>query len=559
MAGDGGQPDGLDEMLKDLFDPGLTFEQSARLRRRLLESPADRERYVRYVTLHSMLESEEEIDARLIESLRRWRRDSTASLSDAWILPAIRSDPTDRNENEAPAKPDSHSHVFPASPQKDFRTWIHRRRNLPAAAICLVAIGLAALLVVRFFATRQAGTIDAVADAQWEDASQSWAPGTTVAAGRQMALQAGCVQIDLTGGAHVTVEGPARFSLESGAAVWLASGKIAALIPGGGFTVHCPHATVADLGTQFGVDVGLDGNARIEVFQGSVRAETVSESTPTGIAQILSAGHAADISAGAVKLDPFGSSPQHFVLAVATAITRLDVTDIVCGGDGTTARRGRAIDVLTGNVGLLRQAGYRQGNHAYHRVPELPAVDGCFVPDGTSGPTQVDSAGDVYRFPPTSNRSAQLIWAGGTIPAPPEKDNFTMKSTLAGVDYSRPGHGFLALHCNKGLTFDLDAIRRLHPGSRLDRFQCVVGNTSGGMDQASHRTSVVILADGKRRFQRLAFRSADGKFAIDVPLQATDHFLTLATVEAGDGTSLNWVLFGDPVITLTPDAQRVGG
>jgi len=552
MGGDSSQADGMVELLKDLFDPGLTAEQSALLRRQLMASPEDRERYVRYVTLHSMLESQtQRQDERLVESLRLWKQNPTASLSDAWVLPAIRSDAsTDRNESGLSLKPAPLSPGIPAS--------THSRRKLLAAAIGIVGVGLAALLAARFLGPHQVGTIEAVANAQWEDASQPPASGTAIIADQEKVLQAGCVQFKLTGGARVTVEAPARFAVESGSSVLLSSGKIAAFAPGGGFTVHCPHATLVDLGTQFGVDVGSDGDARVEVFQGSVRAEVISGSSPTENAQVLTAGQAADVSTDAVKLDSNGSSPQHFVLALSTTITQLDLTDLVCGGDGTTGLRGRAVDVSNGSSGLLPQIAARRGDHLYHRVPQLPAVDGCFVPDGASGPMQVDSAGDTYHFAATSNRTAQLIWAGGTIPDSPDKGDVTMKSTLAGVDYSGPGHGFLALHCNKGLTLDLEAIRRLYPKSRLDRFHCVIGNTSVGMGNSSHRTTVVIIVDGNRRFRRGAFSSTDGGFPADVQLRDTDRFLTLATLEAGDGTAFNWVLFGDPVITLTPNAGHVG-
>jgi hypothetical protein len=46
---------------------------------------------------------------------------------------------------------------------------------------------------------------------------------------------------------------------------------------------------------------------------------------------------------------------------------------------------------------------------------------------------------------------------------------------LGGVDYSSPGHGMIALHTNKGITFDLDAIRRANPGYKLLRFRAVAG------------------------------------------------------------------------------------
>ena len=37
---------------------------------------------------------------------------------------------------------------------------------------------------------------------------------------------------------------------------------------------------------------------------------------------------------------------------------------------------------------------------------------------------------------------------------------------LSGTDYDSPGHAMIELHANKGITFDLEAIRRANPGWR---------------------------------------------------------------------------------------------
>ena len=43
------------------------------------------------------------------------------------------------------------------------------------------------------------------------------------------------------------------------------------------FSVRTPTAVVTDLGTEFGVEVGKDGNTNSHVFRGSVRVRLVGE------------------------------------------------------------------------------------------------------------------------------------------------------------------------------------------------------------------------------------------------------------------------------------------
>ena len=115
------------------------------------------------------------------------------------------------------------------------------------------------------------------------------------------------------------------------------------------------------------------------------------------------------------------------------------------------------------------------GDGRYHRVEGLPFVDGVFVP-GNRGPVQVDSAGHTFdAFGNAFNETWHYVWAGGTIPVSDPRR--TISAVLDGVDYSSSGHGLLYMHANKGITFDLDAIRRANPGDKLVRFRTVVGNT----------------------------------------------------------------------------------
>ena len=252
------------------------------------------------------------------------------------------------------------------------------------------------------------------------------------------------------------------------------------------------------------------------------------------------------MSPSGVALLPAGAMPQQFVRTLL-GVKRLDVVDLVCGGDGTSARRGMAID-SAGRVGALAPAGDEHGDGRYHTVSSEPAIDGCCIPDGSGGPVRVDSAGHAFAFPATSGRTFGHIWAGG---APPSPAGYQPTPTQLGtVDYAAPGHSLIFMHSNKLLTLDLAAIRRLFPGSTLVRFHCLAGIAPLASQSELNKADVYVLVDGQARYERRQIRPVDGPFAVDVPLAISDRFLTLAATDGGDSIGHDYVLWGDPVLEL---------
>ena len=82
---------------------------------------------------------------------------------------------------------------------------------------------------------------------------------------------------------------------------------------------------------------------------------------------------------------------------------------------------------------------------------------------------------------------------------------------MGGIDYASPGHGLLLLHANKGITFDLEAIRRANPGCRLLRFRAIAGNTETVSAKGeSVCADFWVLVDGQSRFQRREINAYNG-------------------------------------------------
>lgn len=111
------------------------------------------------------------------------------------------------------------------------------------------------------------------------------------------------------------------------------------------------------------------------------------------------------------------------------------------------------------------------------------------------------------------------------------------------------------LHSNKGITIDLAAARRLHPGCSLEALDAVAGNIVT-IPSFPAKWDVLVLVDGESRFSREGLAARDGPAAVHVPLFAWDRFLTLAVTDGGDGTSYDWIIFGDPTLELSRAADK---
>jgi hypothetical protein len=136
-----------------------------------------------------------------------------------------------------------------------------------------------------------------------------------------------------------------------------------------------------------------------------------------------------------------------------------------------------------------------------------------------------------------------------------------VSAKLAEVDYSSAGHGVLWLHATRGITFDLEAIRRANPGCKLLRFRAVAGVIENS-PTADNLADVWVFVNDRVGFRRREVNRYSGAMPVVVPIGENDRFLTLAAVGEGDGPDWDWIIFGDPRLELlvepgsTPD---VGG
>jgi len=243
-------------------------------------------------------------------------------------------------------------------------------------------------------------------------------------------------------------------------------------------------------------------------------------------------------------------------------IEKLDLLDIVAGGNGLGRLRERGIDPASGNRDLAFTYDVRGGDRQYHWIGWHPLIDGVFVPDGGTGPVQLDSAGHVFDgFPKTNGEASCTIWAQGPEVLPVETAaELAKQRQLKQYWTPRPEQlmperrGLLGIHSNAGITFRLDAMRRAFPSVAPSRFQAiaVLDDVRPLIPEAEAMVDLWVFVDGQMKFKREKLRFQDGTINVDVALKSSDRFLTLAVTDGGDRMDWDTVLFGDPVVQMSP-------
>ncbi|NLF08669.1 MAG: hypothetical protein GX594_11935 [Pirellulaceae bacterium] len=358
------------------------------------------------------------------------------------------------------------------------------------------------------------------------------------------------------------------------------------------FAVRTPTAVVTDLGTEFGVEVLAGGETTSHVFQGKVVMRTEwsggggrgpgdesanPESTnpqTTNPELILSAGQSArverDAKSGEMKLlsgeknESSAQAKEKFVRRLRKLPKELDLLDIVAGGNGTGNRRERGVDPTCGREATSFQTMMYPGDEQYKRVEWNRLIDGVFVPVRHQRHVQLDSAGhtfDEFGFGPGGTGCP--VWARAADVSPVNQRVFPScwaYSIGAAEEFMPKRRGLLCLHSNTGITFDLEAMRKLHAGARPARFRAVAGLADARRfyPDAYGMADLWVFVDGQLLLSAKKLRPENGTVSIDVLIAADARFLTLVTTDAHNGASYDWLVFGDPVLEMLPDDATQG-
>ncbi|MBN1124054.1 MAG: NPCBM/NEW2 domain-containing protein [Sedimentisphaerales bacterium] len=435
-------------------------------------------------------------------------------------------------------------------------------RKINKTSMVTLILSLAACLVIFVYiklnpyVPLEVATVTDSMNAFWADSGASLPKGCRVRAGQEtLYLTKGIIKLLYDNGTEAVIEGPAEFRIPSDNRIQFNHGSIfvSVALEGIGFTINTTNAKIVDMGTEFGVLANPDGTSEVHMLDGQALVVPLSKEQTK---QVVSEGMATRVDRNAVlqtiplKTNVFVRALDSKNQSVWRGHDKLYLADIVSGGSGFDAfsDRNAGIDLKTGHVVVSNReiVGGDRGD-GYTPVPDIPFVDGVFVPDGGDGPVVVSSAGHTYdKFGDTGGIYYIPIGANRNIYVNYQNDLVLARLFLK--RYSSEESSTLCLHANAGITFDLQKIREQVP-ARIRQFSTAYGISWNDSARTSIASDFFILVDGQARMVSSNVSEADGGRTVVIPLNETDRFLTLVCTE-GQENAGDWALFVNPVLEL---------
>ncbi len=156
-------------------------------------------------------------------------------------------------------------------------------------------------------------TLMQAADCLWEDWTDARRVGARLPPG-ELRLRRGLARIHFDSGPDLIVEGPAILRIDSGTEATVLRGKVVFKGDevGTPFGLHTPSSSLLDIGTEYAVAVGVQGDEEVHVFDGEVQRTPAG--APEAEAELLKAGEARRYAgAPAAPGQPTALDPARFV------------------------------------------------------------------------------------------------------------------------------------------------------------------------------------------------------------------------------------------------------
>ncbi|WP_437185329.1 LamG-like jellyroll fold domain-containing protein [Planctomicrobium sp. SH668] len=218
-------------------------------------------------------------------------------------------------------------------------TSYHRQKPGYKRTIGLVSLCAAVLLGIGIYLTLPEKQFASIVSATGVKSHSE----STQLGNRWHQIDSGVLELKTATGAHLVLEAPAHFRFHTAQKLELEYGRLAADVPASAtkFTVVTPTGNAVDIGTKFGVDVPLEGESQIHVFEG----EVIAESSDGGLRKNLFDGDAFQLQAG-------GGHPRN--LRSAAFIRPDEVTSLHAAiKAGKPTQSGEALDRLRNDPSLI--------------------------------------------------------------------------------------------------------------------------------------------------------------------------------------------------------------
>ncbi|MCH2203721.1 MAG: DUF1553 domain-containing protein [Fuerstiella sp.] len=222
----------------------------------------------------------------------------------------------------------------------------------------------------------------------------------------------------------------------------------------------------------------------------------------------------------------------------------ISIADLVGGGNGVgSGKRGRGIQPATGEF-TDDQAEFVSIERFDQliEVPDSEFIDGVFVPK--TGTATISSSGHLITGTAASSGQTWDYFRFGPIKG-------ATSNSIDGIDYSVTPNRMLGMHANKGITFDIQAMRAACVFG-LSRFETVFGHAGAAGES---QLNLGVYLDGRKVLGHDNVRAQQVGVAIDVEIPEDVRFLTLVVTEGSLGISHDQAIFGNPQIVPQASAE----
>lgn len=449
-----------------------------------------------------------------------------------------------------------------------------------AAMICLVVY----VMLVPNTANVEVATLTDSLNAQWAESSAPANNSRLATNHTPLMLRKGCAEVVFDNHSKLVIEAPAEFQVLSYDQIKLNYGRLYAIVPqeAMGFVVCTPNSKIIDLGTEFAVQADFNGTTELHVVKGKTTLVSGPEGNKTNI--LINAGSAKKMTADSLAPIDIACNKKMFVRQIDSKSQfiwrgqNVSLADIVGGGNGFgTGQLDRGVEASTGRVTQsLSTTDVRSGGEGYIPVLSNPYIDGIFVPGIGLGMTQITSGElQTHGFPKTSGMLWGYVFSGAWHEG---SDTPRHHLQLNGVTLDGKRTPAITMHSNLGVTFDLSKIREQLAGVEIKSFSSVFGISEtvdkwlksrdfSDWDQSpevlklsKERRSAAefwVFLDGQKVL-RQTVSSASKAGTIDIPIDESVRFLTLAVTEADDTFMFDWAVFAQPELILeSTDKNRL--
>jgi hypothetical protein len=427
------------------------------------------------------------------------------------------------------------------------------RKKLSKSSVVFMAMNAAAMLCVVLFVKlappkgNQAATLTDSLHAKWVNVESNMASGTALIAGdKSLSLSEGYAELLFDNQAKVTIEGPAEFRILANDQIKLDYGRLYAVVPceAIGFTVKTPSTQIVDLGTEFGVDCGLNSDTSLHVLKGKTVLIAGGQRDKKSVE--VEAGFAKEVSAATQSVFSVPCNDRLFVRMIDSARhlawrgeAEIGLADVIAGGNGFGTGHSQS-----------RISSEKHSAGIYVPIGSNPYVDGVFVPSRKEGAPVISSTGLVFHECPETSGDHLLNFSYGTVP-------FGIRTTESFAEMS--GKPALFMHANAGITFDLEPLRAGYPEFMITGFTSQFSIKDDPELAAVSKADLWILVDGQIVYT-LKDVTQGQVHDIDVPFARSSRYLTLVVTEAACDQELDaWYhrhilgdlcVFGNPVLNI---------